>query len=63
MYACAVGTVCMHVPLGVLPSQYDISLVLNDSKTGITLASPFPLTFLVIAINLVTSSYCRLDNQ
>ena len=57
MYACAVGTVCMHVPLGVLPSQYDISLVLNASKTGITLASPFPLTF------LVTSSHCRLDNH
>ena len=63
MYACAVGTVCMHVPLGVLPSQYDISLVLNASKTGITLASPFPLTFLVIVINLVTSSHCRLDNH
>ena len=63
MYACAEGTVCMHVPLGVLPSQYDISLVLHASKTGITLASPFPLTFLVIAINLVTSSHCRLDNH
>ena len=63
MYACAAGTVCMHVPLGVLPSQYDISLVLNASKTGITLASPFPLTFLVIVINLVTSSHYRLDNN
>lgn len=53
----------MHVPLGVLPSQHGISLVLNATKTGITLASPFPLTFLVIAMNLVTSSHCRLDNH
>ena len=63
MYACAAGTVCMHVPLGVLPSQYDISLVLHASKTEIIVASPFLLTFLVIAINLVTSSHCRVDNH
>ena len=63
MCACAVGTVCMHVALGVLPSWYDISLFLHAGETGTTLASPFPLTFLLTAINLVTSSHRRFDNH
>ena len=54
MYACAVGTVCMHVPLGVLLSQikYDFSLVrhANSCKPRITSASAFLLTFSVITI-------------